>query len=487
MDKPQGSRGKLNPESLLPNDDDEQLFRERAQLAVMQVLTTHFKSFKHLKLLVTDKRMAYQAEESEIHPLALMDIDESLIDNNIEILLQFAKDLGLKGDRQQCVVGDQASCVTIRGAKRRRIDDITPLEKLVWAKENPGDFHFLWECLRVIFILFWGSATEIGSLSSLKLLLNRKKVDKDAKQFQSSDEFQHHVMEAYLVASLTCFLGMQTPEQEPPSTGTGISFQWLTDQARDFVEQVVAVPRDHTEVGADQIFNRHRCYLHASLLYHDLRNAIRCEDGPSIIAQWRWWLVYFLASKRTNYSQEAANLLANLKSNFSERMAYIVTHNRTVNVSGHPGRGKPIDMAIEHHNLILKNALRSSGLNVTQEHLTTISLASQQLHEAAVLCDKELYIPANDGDHTETGYQNDIKIMTESMLQNKVTKKISGRHIQPSQLFEPPFDIGWSVATGKQWIKKFLRKTETIADFECDERESHQDMEDIDSIEDLPL
>ena len=138
--------------------------------------------------------MACQAEESEIHPLALMDIDESLIDNNIEILLQFAKDIGLKGDRQQCVVGDQASCVTIRGAKIRRIDDITPLEKLVWAKENPGDFHFLWKCLRVIFIRFWGNATEIGSLSSLKLFLNRKEDDKDAKQFQPSDEFQHHFM-----------------------------------------------------------------------------------------------------------------------------------------------------------------------------------------------------------------------------------------------------------------------------------------------------
>ena len=52
-----------------------------------------------------------QAEEREIYPLALSDIDESLIDNNIEILVQFAKDLGLTGDRQQCVAEDQASCV----------------------------------------------------------------------------------------------------------------------------------------------------------------------------------------------------------------------------------------------------------------------------------------------------------------------------------------------------------------------------------------
>ena len=187
-DAPQGSRGNLHPELLLPNDEDEQLFRENAQHAVMKVLTAHFNCFHHLKSFVPDKRSNYQTGKSEIQPLALLDIDESLIDNNIHILLQFAKDMGLTGDTQQCVVGDQATCVTIRGAKRRRINDISTLEQLVWAKENPGEFHFLWECLRVIFILFWCDETESGSLSSLKVLLNHKKVDRDAKQFQQSDE-----------------------------------------------------------------------------------------------------------------------------------------------------------------------------------------------------------------------------------------------------------------------------------------------------------
>ncbi|XP_062504572.1 uncharacterized protein LOC134181330 [Corticium candelabrum] len=160
-------------------------------------------------------------------------------------------------------------------------------------------------------------------------------------------------------------------------------------------------------------------------------------------------------------------------------MAYIVTHNRTVNVSGRPGKGKPIDMAIEHHNLILKNALRSSSANVTEEHLSTISLASQQLHEAAILYDTELNISVYDGTHTETSSQNDILKMTKSLLENRVTTKIPGRHIQSSQPFEPPFDIGWNVAIGKRWIKKFLKKTETIEDFECNDREYHNDMEDI--------
>lgn len=105
--------------------------------------------------------------------------------------------------------------------------------------------------------------------------------------------------------------------------------------------------------------------------------------------------MYFLATKRSNYCQEAANLLANLQANFSEQLADVVVHNRTVNISGRPGKGKPEDMAIVHHNLILKYALCSSGANVTQEHLRTISLASQQLHEAATLCDTEFHTAVN--------------------------------------------------------------------------------------------
>lgn len=289
----------------------------------MQTLTNYVDSFHHLQSFITDKRLEYQAKKTEIQPLALMDINESFIDSNIDILLRFAKDLGITGDKQQCIVGDQATCATIRGAKRRRIDDITPLQRLTWAKEHPGDFHFLWECLRVVFLLFWGSPTEIGSLANLKCLLNRKDVDKDAEKFEPSDEFLQNVLQSYLVSSLTHFLGMESPDKVPPSAGKEISLQWLLDKAHEFVIQVVAVPRDTSQPDADQVYNRHRNFLHAALLYWDLRTSIRCEDGPGIIAHWRWWLVYSLASKRTNYSHEAANLLANLKAIFSKHLAYI--------------------------------------------------------------------------------------------------------------------------------------------------------------------
>ena len=69
-------------------------------------------------------------------------------------------------------MGDQAPCRTIRGARRRRVADV-PNARLLWAKENPGDFHFTSECVNVIFLTFWKSADHPGSQAYLATVVNR--------------------------------------------------------------------------------------------------------------------------------------------------------------------------------------------------------------------------------------------------------------------------------------------------------------------------
>ena len=175
-----------------------------------------------------------------------------------------------------------------------------------------------------------------------------------------------------------------------------------------------------------------------------------------------------------NYSREAANFLANLLANFSEELAFLVTHNRTVNVSGQPGKGKAIDMAVEHNNLILKNALRSSGANVTEEHLKTVSMASQTLHDAALLCDEELGV-ASYGGHRTSSTINEIDTLVKATLEGNVMATRPGRSIDDKDTFVPHYTDGIEKCIGKQWLKKFLRDTATIADFEFDELENQVD------------
>ena len=101
----------------------------------------------------------------------------------------------------------------------------------------------------------------------------------------------------------------------------------------------------------DPVFEMHRTFLHIAFLYVDLRDAIRYEDGPHRVRLWKLWLPRFIGTGRRNYACETIYLLANLFADLPKHMAYIVMHNRTVNLTGKLGHGKPFDQLVEHYNL----------------------------------------------------------------------------------------------------------------------------------------
>ena len=91
----------------------------------------------------------------------------------------------------------------------------------------------------------------------------------------------------------------------------------------------------------DPVYGLHRSFFYTGIMYIDLRNAIRSEEGQHIIRLWKHWSVLFLALSKCNHSKEAMNLLANINASYPKWLAYIVTHNWTVNTHGKAGHGKP--------------------------------------------------------------------------------------------------------------------------------------------------
>ena len=314
---------------------------------------------------------------------------------------------------------------------------------MTWAKENPGDFHFQWECLKVIFLLFGGSSDQPGSLAQLRDTVKRRTVTSDAKVFQQGDEFVQNALDAHLIASLLDFLKLDDESHTLPPDELPLTETRINQLVNQFVDTVIAVPTDEQQPEADHVYNFHRSFVHAALFYHDLRDVIKYEDGPGIIRQWRMWLLLFLASRRRNYSVEAANLLANLKADFSKWMAHIATYNRTINSTGIPGHGKPIDQAVEHHNLIIKNALRLSGSNITEHHLKVVSLSAQMLQDCAELYDEQVQSPFRSKRRTRTEVLQDIKQMVLTLRENRVTCKIP--HESSKTTKTSTFQLAWDM------------------------------------------
>lgn len=160
-------------------------------------------------------------------------------------------------------------------------------DKLTWVCESPGmwvprsyehsrylyyvgDFHFLWECLRVVFGIFWGTPAQPGSLCNLREIVRRTRVDKAVKVFNVGDEFLIHVFKSHLIASIMRELKMTDCINHTQS------HQWLHDTAKRIVSCALMPTQSD-----DPVYQLHTSFLHLSFLYVDLREAIRWEKWPS--------------------------------------------------------------------------------------------------------------------------------------------------------------------------------------------------------------
>ena len=192
--------------------------------------------------------------------------------------------------------------------------------------------------------MYWGSPTQSGSLCQIWELVHRVQVDKTGKVFNTCDEFLLHAFKGHLIASICNQLNINSANTPVPHEA---SLQWLEKTAQAITKHIF-YPSSCT---SDGVYDMHRSFVHMGFLYFDLRNAIRFEQGEHIIRHWKLWLPRFLAAGCKNYAAEAANHLINVTARFPKHIAYIAVHNRTVNLDGKRGHGKPIDQLMEHYNL----------------------------------------------------------------------------------------------------------------------------------------
>ena len=105
--------------------------------------------------------------------------------------------------------------------------------------------------------------------------------------------------------------------------------------------------------------------LTLGLFYKEFHDAIREGDGERIITCWRYLLLLFKVSHRTNYSVEAFTLLAQYHFTVSERMQKQLVWSRTVNIHGRTGENVPCDLHMEHLNHECKESISGLGSNIT--------------------------------------------------------------------------------------------------------------------------
>ncbi len=161
------------------------------------------------------------------------------------------------------IVGDQLTCKHIQSSKRWRQPEVHAVDRLAWGKEVSGtvtvymqsiyvmhihsimfnlcplvsgDFHILWECLKVIFTMLWGIPAQPGSLYTLHEIIWCTQVDKSVKVFNVRDEFLVHTVKAHLTASILTALNLSKTSDSLDHTA---SQEWLQYTADKLVTEIL--------------------------------------------------------------------------------------------------------------------------------------------------------------------------------------------------------------------------------------------------------
>ncbi len=102
--------------------------------------------------------------------------------------------------------------------------------------------------------------------------------------------------------------------------------------------------------------------LSTGMLYMEYCDVIWEGDGFRVLRCWRYMLLLFKSTGRTNYSIESFNVLAQYNFILSKRQASQIW-GRFVNVHGLPCHNIQCDLYMEHLNRVFKTAVTGLGAN----------------------------------------------------------------------------------------------------------------------------
>ena len=170
---------------------------------------------------------------------------------------------------------------------------------------------------------------EGGTLFQLRNLINRRNVTKDPTSNMSAcEDFFLHIVEAHILSAIMTAFGMSSLDDTPCDdifteadslTRRQIVINAIQKVLENYLEFLIGGEENTDERSHnDHVLSYARDVLSLGLLYMEFQDGIREGDGERILRCWRYLLLVFKASRRTNYSVEAFTLLAQYHFTFRE-------------------------------------------------------------------------------------------------------------------------------------------------------------------------
>lgn len=257
-----------------------------------------------------------------------------------------------------------------------------------------------------------------------------------------------------------CLHGAAQREECDHGGGSGDAHVPGDDQARAWPHLPVSRGGDgstnHTPL-PDHIYEYACGILSHGLMYMEFRDAIREGDGSRILRCWRYFMILFKKTRRTNYSVEAFNLLAQYHFMLSPREAMQLLWSRTVNVHGRAGRNIACDLHMEHLNREAKKGIAGTGANITDESVKRIGRSIGQLVPILNNFDIINHIKEPSDRHSRRSTHKDMGILLKQLEDTNVFNVIPGRVHRSFPKFKANPVRHDSVKDLTEWMRKRLK------------------------------
>lgn len=195
----------------------------------------------------------------------------------------------------------------------------------------------------------------------------------------------------------------------------------------DNVDLSTSFYSDTEDVTTDGVHTYACEILSLGLLYLEFRDAIKEGDGDRVMRVWKYLLLLFKASKRTNYSIEALTLLSLYYVILPHGLAEQLKWSRFVNVHGTVGHNVSCDLHMEHLNRETKTSIKSLGANKSKKAIIRTGKAIGVLSDSLAKFDKDNNIDPDSGTHAAASAKKDLMKIVKQLCTSRVFEIAPGR------------------------------------------------------------
>ena len=208
---------------------------------------------------------------------------------------------------------------------------------------------------------------------------------------------------------------------------------------------------------SDGILNYTKQCLLLGLLRLNHNDAIRMGDGQRIMDVNMYLCLLYKINNCTKYAYGMLETIAQTKALLTERLAYQLIWNRTVNHQGKIDTNHPNDLDIEHQNKLFKDQVHSYRGEFTDKTISRVSRSVVTTDKVMKAFDHSMKVFRPSGKHQSINTEDDIWQLIQQLTERKVFNYTPGRcHNHFGFINSNLFEIDNEKL--REWISNCLRR-----------------------------